>query len=127
MRYYAFCHLKQWHIVAFWLWLNRALCAAIVIALALLLTGCATQGDYWKPVRPQWPVKEVRIVEAPCGTLAYGCARLTEGIIEIRRGLSVGFTECVRTHEMKHFAGYDHRVGTHYSTDCGDGTQWVQR
>ena len=88
------------------------------------LAGCATQGDYWVKVREPLPVKEIRFVEYPCGrTDLNGCSRLAEGILEIKTGRSFSRSECTRTHELKHFAGYDHPDFnyTTLATDCGNG------
>jgi hypothetical protein len=94
-----------------------------------LLSGCATQGPYWVySGRAPIEIKEIRFVDYPCGRRLDGCAKLSEGIMELRRGMTAAQIQCVKRHEEQHFAGLDHpsyNEMPHFSTDCGDGTAWI--
>lgn len=88
----------------------------------MLLTGCATDA-YWHRSHAPVLIRQVAIVDTPCGRADWrGCSNLATGVIEIRRGLPDIEHACVLSHERRHMAGYDHHTGTHYATDCGDGT-----
>jgi len=100
--------------------------AAAFVCVALLLSGCAE--PYWIKAREPMPVHRIVEVERPCGLSGVdGCCDLAAGVIYLRSGMPADLRSCVLSHERKHFAGYDHKVRIHYSTDCGDGTAWLAR
>lgn len=103
-----------WSVVAF---------VTLLVLAALLLSACATQGEYWRKVREPRPVRGVVYVAMPCGKSTWnGCANYASGYIELRRGMRPVLRECVEHHERKHFAGYEHLDIRHgFATDCGDG------
>lgn len=97
------------------------------IAASLALSACAgslTRADFWHLTHAPQTVKEVAYSFTPCGNATwYGCFDRKTGIIWLRPDMSKERTECVRKHEEKHAAGYDHDdEGLHFVTDCGDGT-----
>lgn len=113
-----------------WRWLPAATVACV--AVGVLLGGCATRGPYWQKVREPIPIKETRYVLAPCGRASLGgCARLADGIREIKRGMPAAQTACVLSHEQHHFDGYDHPefdssdAFDKFASDCGDGTMYA--
>ena len=95
----------------------------VLIAMLILLGGCATPGGYWVKVRAPLKVMGIVEVEYPCGRKdSDGCAMLKTGRIEVRRGMSPILRDCVIRHERKHFDGYDHPMFAEvYASDCGDG------
>ena len=94
-----------------------------VVLLALMLSGCVTTGPYWVKVADPVPHMGTVVVAEPCGRRDLdGCTRRATGVIELRAGMDYVLQDCVLKHELRHLAGYDHPIGTHYATDCGDGT-----
>ena len=108
---------------------SMALALAVMFALILGLGGCATvPGPYWFRTHDPIIVSDVREVPYPCGRRdTDGCFRRNTGVIELRAGMPAALRACTLTHELKHAAGYSHRDGPHYSTDCGGGTFYVAR
>lgn len=102
----------------------------IPLCAASVLVGCASFGEpYWQETHLPYEVSRVIYVDKPCnltsayGTPMLGCANYYTNTIEIQKGLTPAASQCVLTHERKHFAGYSHSLERpHYSIDCGDGT-----
>ena len=101
------------------------------LLLRLLLTsaaGCATVSPYWVKVAEPVAHTAILTVAEPCGRKDLdGCARRDTGVIELRAGMDQMLRWCVLNHELKHLAGYDHPIGPHYATDCGDGVTVLTR
>ena len=91
------------------------------------LAGCATRGPYWVKVREGQPVRGILYVSKPCGEKWNGCARLKDGILEIKNDLDQAHQDCVLSHEKRHMAGWDHpefntkNAFDKFATDCGNG------
>jgi hypothetical protein len=91
------------------------------IAAVLLLSGCATQPDYWEPTQEKdWTWKDTKVVvldQNPYANSANGWVHRNP-----KTGLCTVFIlrradyQCVLAHELKHCAGWDHPK---YPTNLG--------
>lgn len=89
----------------------------------LTLSGCATE-EYWTHYTDEVQVKHVVHVDFPCKKFdTDGCWNAKANTVEVRKGLSKPYEDCVISHERKHAKGYTHpRQAIVFAQDCGDGT-----
>lgn len=85
--------------------------------MPVALAGCA---PYWVQTHAPVPMREIVEVEQPCRHDWLGCANYSQGVAEIKKGLSPEQRICVIEHEKKHFAGYSHDLRwVNHRVDCG--------
>lgn len=105
---------------------RRASPAVVLLVLAVTsLAACAGYEPYWHEMEGCAPIEPrgVMFVDYPGGPQfdLIGFANWKTQMVEVKKGLPPMLSDCVITHEKRHFKCYRHDPRKGFVVDCGDG------